>query len=279
MNIIDSHTHFWDPGQLRYKWLDDMDAVNTPHYPADLPQAGEGWVLEKLVFVEGHCLPEQGLDEVKWVNKLAAQDPRIAGVVAYAPLDNHNFHAYLTRLTETPLVRGVRRWIQGEEPGFALQEHFVDAVQMLPDYNLSFDIGATHPQLPEVIALVRQCPQVAFVLNHMGKPPVKTGQIDTWRRHIEQLASCDNVVCKLSGLVTEADRKAWTLADLRPFVETALEAFGPARLLYGSDYPMLKLANTDYDGWTGTALALLASLSDHERQQVFHDNAAAFYRL
>lgn len=279
MKLIDSHIHFWDPAHLRYKWLDDLDTINKPHLPASLPRSGEGWEMDKLVFVQADCLPEQGLNEVDWVAELAKDDDRIAGIVAFAPLANHNFHAYLTRLTETALVRGVRRLIQGEEQGFALQEHFVDAVQVLPDYNLSFDICVLHPQLADIVALVRQCPNVSFVLDHLGKPGIKSGEIDIWREDIQALATFDNVTCKISGLVTEADLENWDVAGLQPYVDVVLEAFGPSRLMYGGDYPVMKLANTDYVGWVETALALLVNLSESEKQQVFHDNAKAFYRL
>jgi L-fuconolactonase len=194
-------------------------------------------------------------------------------------LDNHNFHAYLTRVTKNTLVKGVRQLIQSEESGFAKQEHFIDAVRTLPEYGLSFDICITHDQLPDVITLVQQCPDVSFVLDHVGKPDIKGGELKSWRRLINRLAECNNVHCKISGMVTEADLDNWTPDDLRPYVEAVVDAFGVSRLMFGGDYPVLELANTDYARWVQTATVLLNDLSDRERQQVFYDNALKFYRL
>lgn len=279
MKLIDSHIHFWDPSNLRYRWLDELDPINKPHLPADLPRAGEGWEMEKLVFVQADCLPEQGLEEVKWVTELATEDDRIRGIVAYAPLENHNFHAVLDVLQENPLVKGIRRLIQPEGHGFATQEHFIDAVRNLPDYNFSFDICALHDQLPDAIRLVEHCPDVRFVLNHVGKPDIAKGDISLWKSNITRLAAFENVYCKLSGMVTEADPDNWTPDDLQPYIDHALEAFTPARLMFGGDYPVLKLAHITYDGWVQTALNALTSLSEDEQKQVFYHNANTFYRL
>lgn len=279
MKLIDSHIHFWDPSNLRYRWLDDLPTINKPYLPANLPRTGDGWEMEKLVFVQADCLPEQGLEEVKWVTDLASDDRRIQAIVAYAPLENHNFHAVLEVLRDNPLVKGIRRLIQSEGHGFATQEHFIDAVRNLPDYGFSFDLCALHNQLIDVIHLVEHCPDVSFVLDHVGKPDIKQGDISMWKSNITRLAEFDHVHCKLSGMVTEADLDNWTPEDLQPYIDHVLEAFTPARVMFGGDYPVLELAHTTYDKWVQTALNALTSLSDDEKKQVFYNNANTFYRL
>lgn len=279
MNIIDSHIHFWDPKHLRYEWLDDVQPINKMYLPADLPADGDGWSLEKLVFVQADALPEQGFDEVRWVNQLAVNDNRIKAIVAFVPLENHNFHAALDVMQDMPKVKGIRRLIQSEGRGFATKKHFIDAVRILPDYNFSFDICVRHNQLPDVLHLVEHCPNVAFVLDHMGKPDIKNGEIDIWKNHITKLAEFENVQCKLSGIVTEADPDDWSPAQLQPYIDHVLETFGTNRLMFGGDYPVLELANITYADWVKITLDALANLSETEKTSVFYENANTFYRL
>jgi L-fuconolactonase len=152
-------------------------------------------------------------------------------------------------------------------------------VQSLARYGYSFDLCIKHYQLPDVIELVRQCPDVSFVLDHVGKPDIKTGLLDPWRDNITALAQFPNVWCKISGMVTEADVDMWQPVHLTPYIDHVLEAFGPKRIMFGSDSPVLRLAHLTYEGWVKVALAALQSLSEAEFQQVFCDNAQQFYRL
>ncbi|MEM6527717.1 MAG: amidohydrolase family protein [Chloroflexota bacterium] len=279
MKITDSHIHFWQPGTLSYPWLGDVPAINKPYLPKGLPASGDGWEMEKLVFVQADCIPEQGLDEVTWVTELSENDPRIQGIVAFAPLENDNFQDTVKVLGSNPLVKGVRRLIQSEPQGFAVQEHFVRAVNTLAHYALTFDICVLHYQLPDAIALVRQCPNVTFVLDHLGKPNIKDGEIDEWKANIDALAALDHVHCKISGMVTEADLQNPQQSDLQPYVDHVLEVFGVHRLMFGGDYPVLELASTAYPQWVSMSFKLLDGLSDDEKARVFSENANAFYGL
>ena len=280
LHIVDSHIHFWNPPQLDYNWLADLPALNRPILPDHAPSEGSGWVSEALVFVQAGSLSSEGLAEAAWVNELAQQDSRIQGIVAFAELETPEIAPQaLEALQAYPLVKGVRRLIQSEAPGFCKQPAFIQGVQSLPRYGYSFDLCIKHHQLPDVIVLVSQCPDVSFVLDHMGKPDIKAGLLDPWRENIIALAQFPNVSCKLSGLVTEADFDAWQPAHLTPYIEHVLEAFGVERVMFGSDSPVLRLAHLTYESWIELALMALQSLSEAEKQRIFCDNARAFYRL
>lgn len=275
--ILDSHVHFWEPNTLNYPWLADIELLNKSYLPADLPKSDDGWQMEKLVFVQADCVPEQGIDEAKWVASL--DDERIAGIVAFAPLEKGAaVQDELDQLSEIPKVKGIRRLIQSEAMGFSVQPQFIDGVQALAAKNFSFDICVVYSQLLDVIELVKQCPDVSFVLDHFGKPAIANGEIDQWRNHITQLAEFDNVQCKLSGLVTEADHQNWSIADLRPYYEHVLESFGTNRLMFGGDWPVVKLA-ADYERWVQTALLLTHGLSDSEKDAIFYQNGHDFYKV
>lgn len=279
LKVVDSHVHFWDPRYLRYPWLSELPPLNRVCLPEHIPTQGPGWTIDALVFVQADCAPEQGLAEADWVSGLAIQDPRLRAMVAFAPLEQgERVRLLLEQLKSRPLVKGVRRLIQSEGPGFSLQPDFVAGVRLLADYGFSFDLCIKHPQLQEVAQLVRQCPAVNFVLDHFGKPDVKARQFDLWQKHLAELAALPNVTCKLSGLVTEADWQHWQPADLWPYLNHALDVFGVERVMFGSDWPVLTLAAT-YPQWLMTLLEATRSLSEAEHHKLFYENAWAFYRL
>jgi L-fuconolactonase len=179
----------------------------------------------------------------------------------------------------SPLVKGVRRLIQGEpDPEFCLRPRFVRGVQLLADYGLSFDLCITHEQLAATIGLVAQCPEIAFVLDHIGKPDIRAGLLDPWREQIAQLATYPNVSCKLSGMVTEADHANWTPDDLAPYVAHVVAQFGEERIMYGGDWPVAYQAST-YPRWVATLDALTADLSPAAKRKLWAENASRFYRL
>jgi L-fuconolactonase len=277
--IVDSHIHFWDTEHLTYPWLQDIPTLNRAFLPAQLAQAAMAVNLRKIVFVQADCVPEDGLAEAAWVSQLAQTEPRIQGIVAFAPLENGVASAtYLEKLKAFPLVKGVRRLIQSEKPGFASRPDFIQGVQQLAQFGFSFDICIVHTQMLEVIELVSQCPEVAFVLDHFGKPAIADKQLEPWTTQIRTLAQFPHISCKLSGLVTEADHRNWTVGDLRPYLELAMDAFGPQRLMFGGDWPVSELA-ASYQQWVETAATLLSALSEADRRRVFFENAQTFYRL
>ncbi|HET7537054.1 MAG TPA: amidohydrolase family protein [Candidatus Didemnitutus sp.] len=278
--FIDTHVHFWDRTRLNYDWLNELPAIAATHTPAELRAEAADRQPGKIVFVQAGGKTSEWLDEVKWVESLVEIEPRIAAVVAYAPMDLGEVTiAAIAELRRHRLVRGVRHLIQGEsDPNFCVRPEFLTGVQALGDNDLSFDICCKHHQLASVVKLVRRCPHTNFILDHAGKPDLVAQQPEPWREHISQLAALPNVVCKLSGLITEADHAAWKIDDLRPPVAHLLTAFGPTRLMFGSDWPVVKLAGS-YRRWLEVAEELTSTLAPFERSAIFRDNAVRVYRL
>jgi len=280
LSLVDTHVHFWDPARLPYPWLAGVPSINRAHTPAELAAEAGGRPASRMVFVECDADRGRATDEVAFVEELASRDPRIAGIVAFAPVDRGAATvAALDALAARPLVRGVRHLIQGDaDPGFCVRPAFVEGVRACGARGLSFDLCVRHHQLASVIELVHACPDTAFVLDHAGKPDIRGRLLDPWRAQVKALARLSNVACKLSGLVTEADPEGWTVDDLRPYVDHLLSTFGPERLCFGSDWPVVKLAG-GYARWLDAALALLDPLAPAERGAILAGNAARVYRL
>jgi len=276
---IDSHVHFWDPARLPYSWLQSDPLLNRPYLTDHVPQRVGENEITGIVFVQAAGDPNDALAEADFVTALAAADPRIRAIVAFAPLElGTDARPALDALKQRPLVRGVRRLLQDKPVGFARNPNFITGVRSLAAYNFSFDLCIRHWHLPDTIALVRACPEISFVLDHIGKPNIKNHLLDPWRAQISELASFPNVLCKISGLVTEADHAQWTPNDLRPYVEHVNNAFGIDRVMFGSDAPVAYLAST-YTQWVETLTALLSTLTEAERKKLWHTNAATFYRV
>jgi L-fuconolactonase len=266
--IVDSHVHLWDPRRLRMPWLDGDAVLEKPFGRAEFAEATRGLDVEAIVFVQVDVTPAYGLLEARWA---AAQQPD--GIVAWAPLeDGPVARTYLDELVQIgPRLKGVRRLIQSEtDPEFPLR--LVDGVRLLPEYGLSFDICIRHEQLARSTDLVRACPETQFVLDHLGKPGVRAGLLEPWRSDISRLAELPNVVCKVSGLVTEADHARWTPQDLDPYIRHVLAAFGADRVLFGGDWPVVNHAAT-YRRWVDTLTAVSTSSG------LWRDNARRVYRL
>ncbi|MDQ5977766.1 MAG: L-fuconolactonase [Verrucomicrobiota bacterium] len=275
--FIDTHVHFWDRGHLPYPWLDEVPAIAGRHTPTELRAEAAGLFPEKIVFVECGA---PWLDEVKWVEQLAAAEPRIAGIVAKCMVnEGATTVANLAELKQHPLVRGVRHLVQHEpDADFAARPEFIAGVRAVGAAGLSFDLCCFHHQLSTVVRLVQACPDTRFILDHFGKPGIRAGLLDPWRAHFAELAALPNVDCKLSGLITEADHRAWTAADLKPYVDHALATFGPGRLLFGGDWPVAKLAGA-YPRWLDTAAGLVEHLPSADQDAIFRRNALRVYRL
>ena len=278
--IVDTHVHLWHPEQLRYPWLSEVPTLNRPYLLKDYTEAYGALDIESIVFVQCDTHPDDGLKETNWVTDLATRvDPRIQGIVAWAPLEEGEQVApFVEKLAENPLVKGIRRLIQSESVDFCVQPNFVSGIKTLSRYGLSFDICIFHPQLANAIRLVEQCPYVQFILDHIGKPDIKNQLFDPWKQEIETLASFPNVHCKISGLVTEADFEAWTPADLQPYIEHVISCFGFDRVIYGSDWPVSTQAS-DYSRWVQTLKEAVSGCSSEALGNLFRGNAIKFYRL
>jgi L-fuconolactonase len=272
--IVDAHVHFWDPRARRYAWLDEHPALQRRFGPED-HDAGRHDV-DGMIFVQADCRADQTLDEVSWVGELAARDSRVRGIVAYAPLHlGGRAREALAAVAAQPGIVGVRRLLQDEPEPVLRDPAVAEGVRLLSQHGLPFDLCVRHHQLRAVAALVAACPAVTFVLDHLGKPPVATGELDPWRGDLARLAASGRVVCKLSGLATEA-APGWRAADLTPYLAHALEVFGPERCMVGSDWPVCTLA-TGVEAWFDVVLEAVAGLSAGERDAVLHGTASSVY--
>ena len=276
--IIDSHVHLWNPNHLRYSWIDDIQILNQTYQLEELDQLSHPVDIEQIIFLEAGADEGQSQAEVEWVTELAKTDGRITGIVAQASLEMGDaIRPELEKLAENQLVKGVRRILQGEEDSaYCLRPEFIKGVQALPSFNFSFDICIYHHQLASVIQLVRQCPNVKFVLDHIGKPDIKNQLFEPWKAEITELANQPNVWCKISGMVTEADHKSWVPNDLKPYLDHVIRQFSFDRVMFGGDWPVARLA-TEYPRWVSVLDNVVAGCSNAEKQKLFRENAISFY--
>ncbi|MEP7384714.1 MAG: amidohydrolase family protein [Gemmatimonadota bacterium] len=286
--VVDSHVHLWDPTRLSYPWLGALPPLARPFVPEDYPpfevektpeHAVADGTVDAIVVVEANCLATQGEVEVSFIERCAEHEPRIAGTIAFVDvLDEKRRRDILERLRRVARVRGVRHNIKGRAEGFASQPAFVAGVGEAGRLGFTFDLRCTADQLPEVIALVQQCPTTHFVVDHCAKPAIRLGAFSTWAEDVAQLALHDNVSCKLSGLLTEAGPSLSDEAILLPYAEHALACFGPARLMYGSDWPFCILGG-GLSRWRAFVDRFTSSWSLDERDAFYCGNAIRIYGL
>ena len=273
---IDSHQHFWRYAPQQFAWIDErMAVIRRDFLPADLAPELRAAGIDGCIAVQAVQSPA----ETRFLLECAARHPFVRGVVGWVDLRAPDVEARLRDCARAPGFVGVRHVVQDEpDPRFLLQPGFLRGIAALQPFDLVYDVLVFPHQLPAAIELCARCPQQRFVLDHLAKPLVARGELQPWASDLQRLAALPNVAGKLSGLVTEADWRAWTPAQLRPYLDVALGAFGPERLLFGSDWPVCLVASS-YLRWVETVQALLSSLTAAQREQVFGGNAARWYRL
>ena len=278
--LVDTHVHLWDPNRLRYAWHAGAPALNRPFLLDDYREACGAAHVERMVFLQCDCDASQNRDEVAMVTELAATDARLQGIVAFAPLETGAaVRDELAFLAGNPLVKGIRRITQNEQDAdFCNRPDFVRGVRLLPEFGLTCDMCISHIQLANTTRLVRSCPEVTFILDHIGKPDIRQGQTEPWMSDLREMAALPNVWCKLSGVVTEANHDNWSYDDVEPYMRHTLDCFGLDRLMYGGDWPVVTLAAT-YVRWLECVDRFLGPLSAADRRRILHDNAVSFYRL
>ena len=278
LKIIDTHQHLWDTSNLSYPWLDDFDALGKRYLIDDYRRACEGINVVRSVHVEADVAPAHVVDEVKWLAQIVQQDDMIGAIVASAPLEESGVEEILKQLTEYDLVVAIRRmaWHRPDNQFYRSPE-LIKGVQLLEEFDLSFDLCANYQQLPAAIDLVRATPNVRHAVNHCGGPDIKGRQFQPWADHMSELATFDNVHCKVSGIVTTASEN-WTKAELKPYIDHLVASFGYNRLMFGSDWPVCTLA-AEYQQWVEALLWSLRDATDADRQKLFHDTAKEFYRI
>jgi L-fuconolactonase len=277
---VDSHVHLLDPSRFGYAWTAGAPSLKATKLPADLDAAAKPVRIEQIVFVEVDVDYPQHIEEAKWVSEIARADPRVKGMVAALPLEKGKaIEEELAQLRKNKILRGIRRLIQNQkDPDFCIKPDFIAGLKLLAPYDLVFDICVFHHHLPNVIKMVEACPDVRFVLDHIGKPAIKDGLLDPWRAHMKALAAYENVHCKISGVANEADHKNWTREQLKPYIAHAIECFSFDRAFYGGDWHVMELA-IRYPEWVALVDWVTEGASAAEKRKLFHDNAVRFYRL
>jgi L-fuconolactonase len=273
---IDAHHHLWHYRRDDYPWIrDDMEVLARDFLETELEQEASGCRIDGTVAVQAR----QSVDETLWLLKTAETSRLIRGVVGWAPIASPEFPKQLSDLQMNPKLKGLRHLIQDEpDDEFILRPDFNRGIAELQPSGLVYDILIFERHLPAAISFVDRHPNQMFVLDHIGKPRIAQHQLEPWRANVRELARRQNVYCKLSGLVTEADWIKWQPADLRPYVQVVLDAFGPSRILAGSDWPVCLLA-AGYDRWFFTLGQFLASLSAAEQGLIYGEVAASVYQL
>jgi len=273
---IDAHHHFWTFVPEEFGWISDtMSVLRRDFLPADLNDEIDRVGIDGVVSVQAR----QTLVETNWLLDLADEHDFIKGVVGWVPLASTDVRKELDQLAGRPKLKGVRHIVQDEpDEQFILREDFNAGVTALRGYGLVYDILIYERHLPQAIEFVDRHPNQTFVLDHLAKPRAKEHNVEPWRTNIRRIAERENVFCKLSGLVTEADWKGWTEGQLSVYLGTVLDAFGPRRVMFGSDWPVCLLAST-YQRWYDVVSRFCEKLSPDEQARVFGGTAVEAYRL
>lgn len=272
---IDAHQHFWTYDQREYGWIDEsMATIRGDFLPDELKPQLERNAFQGTVLVQ----VRQTLEETRWLLKLAEDNSFIFGVVGWADLCSPELRAHLESFKGKSKLVGVRHIVQAEPDDFLLQPNFLRGISLLEEFDLAYDILIYPKHLPVAAEFVGRFPRQRFVVDHLAKPPIKSGAVDSWARGIRELASFPNVYAKVSGLVTEADWQAWKPEDIQPYLDVAFECFGPSRLMIGSDWPVCTLA-ASYERTMNLVKDYLSKYAAAEREAVLGGNAANLWRL
>jgi L-fuconolactonase len=277
MTIIDAHQHFWQRDLFAYDWLQapTLARINRDYLPRDLQPLMQQLGVQKSIFVQ----TQHSTAENDWVLRLAEQHDFIVGVVGWVDLRSPDCEEQVLRYKDNPKFVGVRHVVQDEpDDDFVVHRDTLRGLAVLEKHHVPFDMLFYVKHLHHAAFLAEKFPALTLVLNHLSKPVIKEQRFDPWREHFRRAATYPNVVCKISGMVTEADWQRWRTDDLRPYVQEALQAFGPHRLLFGSDWPVCELAAT-YDQVYHAAQHCLGNLSATDFQAIFGGNAQRVYSL
>jgi L-fuconolactonase len=273
---IDAHHHLWSYNDRDYVWMTgEMQLLRRDFLIPEL----ESVFVESGIGGSVAVQARQSLAETEWLLQLAGESSPIRGVVGWVPLVDARLGECLDRLSQNPRLKGVRHVLHDEaDDSYMLREDFNRGVDQLHARDLTYDILVFERHLPQTIQFVDRHPNQVFILDHIAKPRIRERILSPWKERLQELAKRDNVYCKLSGMVTQAWWNSWTRGDLVPFFEIVLSAFGPKRLMFGSDWPVLTLASS-YKKWNDTVRSLIAPLSTDEQELVSSGSAIEAYRL
>jgi len=273
---IDAHQHFWQHDAERYGWIsEEMRRIRRDFMPEDLQPILTANGMDGAVLVQVH----QEEAENDFFLSLAAQNDFIKGIVGWVDFQADDIAERLDYWSSFPKLKGFRHIVQAEaDEDFLLRKNFRRGIEALSKTRFAYDILVFHRQLPAVVKFVQGYPNQRFVLDHLGKPDIKNGLLEPWATHIRVLGKFENVCCKISGMVTEADWQNWSPEDFKPYLDTVTEAFGTKRLMFGSDWPVCLVAG-EYEEVKSLAANYFTSFSETEKAAIFGGNAARFYQI
>jgi len=272
---VDAHHHLWHYDAREYGWIDEpMQPLRRDFMPQELEREMRSANVDVAVVVQAR----QTLEETRWLLELAKQPGLIRGVVGWAEISGDNFPAVVEELIHEPLLKGLRHIVQAEPSGFLDGAKFNRGIRTMLQTGWAYDLLVYAPQLAEATRFVSRHPKQVFVLDHLGKPAIARDGFMAWAADLRDMARRENVVCKISGMVTEAVWDRWNEQDLKRYFDVALEAFGPSRLMVGSDWPVLTMA-CGYSQWWETISRWLCHLADSERELIEGGVASRIYRL
>jgi L-fuconolactonase len=276
MKIIDTHQHFWNYDPQRHDWInEDMQKIRKNFLPEDLAPILKENKVEGCISVQ----VDQTLEETDFLLSLANQNDFIKGVVGWVDLRSSDLEATLSHYKDSIALKGFRHIIQGEAAGFMLQPKLITGLNKLPAYGYTYDLLIYAHQLQEANELIKQVsPNLPIVIDNIAKTAIKNNEIAEWKKGITALAQYPNVYCKISGMVTEAHWENWTMATLQPYLDTVVAAFGPNRILFGTDWPVCLVAST-YSTWLHGIQNYFNTFSIAEQENIFANNAIKFYKL
>jgi len=273
---IDAHQHFWVYDQSEYAWIDDsMASLRRDFLPNDLKIELGRKGFQGSVAVQAR----QTLEETRWLLELATDASFILGVVGWVDLRSSNVRSQLEAFAVNPKLVGIRHIVQSEpNDRFLLQPEFLRGISLLEEFDLAYDLLIYPKHLPVAAEFVRRFPRQRFVLDHLAKPPIKSGSLRPWERGMRELGTLPNVFCKLSGLVTEADWQNWKPEHIVPYMDVAFETFGPRRLMIGSDWPVCTLA-ASYTRAIDLVESYLSQHATEVQDAALGENAQQFWKL
>ena len=276
--IIDSHQHFWQRDlPFDYQWLEAPEnrAINRDFLPSDLESQLQECGIDGSVFVQ----TQHNLAENDWALSLTEQHPFVLGVVGWVDLASPHCQGDLEQLLLHDRFVGIRHITQDEpDDDFIVREEILSGLKVLERLGVPFDLLFYAKHLKHAPTVATAVPELPLVIDHLSKPNIAAGWDPNWETEIREAAACDNVYCKLSGMITEANWENWSADDLRPYLETAIDAFGPKRCMYGSDWPVCELAGSYRDVWEAFG-ELIKGYSDSERAALLGETAQRFYGL
>ena len=273
---IDSHHHLWRYSAEEFGWIDDaMDLLKRDFLPQDFVATMRNANVDGSVAVQAR----QTVEETRWLLELADGCEVISGVVGWAPIAGPELTGVLDEFRGRKKLCGLRHILQAEaDEKYMLRPEFNAGIRSLRQYELAYDVLIYERQLPQAIELVDQHPEQVFVLDHIAKPLIRDGIVEPWASRLREMGKRENVWCKVSGLITEGDWGAWTSESLKPYLDTVVEAFGPQRLLAGSDWPVCLVAGS-YGRWFQVLDEYFAEYSVSERKAIFGETAVKVYKL